>query len=523
VSVASIGDGPGAQARAFLRDLGKRLQNSDVFFMAGAISFNVLIAIVPLVLLLMGISGIVVRSISEREGRPTEEFLGVLLGYLPAIGGDIELARTVAGVVEGIIEERTGFSLIGAIILAWIATRLVGTLRVVLRNIFEAPEQRGIVAGKLFDLKVVALGGVLILLNVLVTIVARTFQAFGVDILGVDGPGPVVLRWALGPLLGFISAWLLFLLLYRYVPARTLAWRTAIVGATFTAVFYELMKEGFAWYVTSFANFGNAYGSLAVAAVLFFWIYYGAVVFIVGGLVSRSFELWRESRMKAVMNRKSDIAGILPLFLICAGLFAGHGGLSAQAVLFGTNGGGANGGLLNGGDPVLMADRSLEREMVVNTPLVDHDGPYVLVHIAESRVFVLEGREVIWSAPAGTGNGFELEGQGQEWTFTTPVGMFQVLRKEKNPVWIVPDWWYVQRGWTIPPREDPSRYMENTLGTSALYLGDGIAIHGTDKPEYLMPTDPDARRVSHGCIRLTNEAARQLYHFVDVGTPVVIF
>jgi hypothetical protein len=185
--------------------------------------------------------------------------------------------------------------------------------------------------------------------------------------------------------------------------------------------------------------------------------------------------------MNAVMYRKSDSAGRLPLLMICVGLLAAHGPLSAQTVLFGTNGAGTNGGLLNGGDPVLMADRSLEREMVINTPLVDHDGPYVLVHIAESRVFVLEGREVIWSAPAGTGNGFELEGQGQEWTFTTPVGMFQVLRKEKDPIWIVPDWWYVQRGWTIPPREDPSRYMENTLGTSALFLGDGIAIHGTDK------------------------------------------
>jgi membrane protein len=264
-----VGDGFQDQARAFARDLGKRLQNSDVFFMAGAISFNVLIAIVPLVLLLMGISGIAVRTLSEREGRPTEEFLGVLLGYLPAIGGDIELARTVAGVVEGIIEERTGFSLIGAIILAWIATRLVGTLRVVLRNIFQTPEERGIVDGKIFDLKVVAIGGVLILLNVLVTIFARTFQAFGTDTLGTDGAAPVFLRWALGPLLGFVSAWLLFLLLYRYVPARRLAWRTAIVGATFTAVLYELMKEGFAWYVTSVANFGNAYGSLAVAAVLF--------------------------------------------------------------------------------------------------------------------------------------------------------------------------------------------------------------------------------------------------------------
>ena len=199
--------------------------------------------------------------------------------------------------------------------------------------------------------------------------------------------------------------------------------------------------------------------------------------------------------------------------------------LGAQMLApFGGNGnGGGGGGLLNPGEAVVFADRSMEREMVVDAPLVDHDGPYVVVHIAESRVFVMEGREVIWSAPAGTGHGFQLEGAGQEWTFTTPVGMFQVLRKEKDPVWIVPDWWFVQRNMTPPARDHPSRYMSGTLGTSALFLGDGIAIHGTDRPQLLMNNDPEARRVSHGCIRLTDEAARQLYHLVEVGTPVLIY
>jgi lipoprotein-anchoring transpeptidase ErfK/SrfK len=38
-----------------------------------------------------------------------------------------------------------------------------------------------------------------------------------------------------------------------------------------------------------------------------------------------------------------------------------------------------------------------------------------------------------------------------------------------------------------------------------------------------MNPDPDARRVSHGCIRLTNENARELMHMVEVGTPVLIY
>ena len=170
----------------------------------------------------------------------------------------------------------------------------------------------------------------------------------------------------------------------------------------------------------------------------------------------------------------------------------------------------------------MFASSSLDRNLSLERPLVDTDGRYVIVHIAESRVLVMEGTDVIWSAEAGTGTGFQLEGQGRSWTFTTPVGFFRVLRREKDPEWIAPDWWYIENGRAIPPANE--RYRQTgTLGTSALFLGDGIAIHGTDNPELIIDPDPDNRRVSHGCIRLTNEAARDLYHLVDVGTPVLIF
>jgi hypothetical protein len=194
---------------------------------------------------------------------------------------------------------------------------------------------------------------------------------------------------------------------------------------------------------------------------------------------------------------------------------------SPSPSLFGGNG--LETGLLDAGDGVVFGARNLEREIRIDRPLIEHDGPYVVVHLAENRVFLMEGTEVVWSAPAGTGTGLQLVGDGREWLFTTPKGMFQVLRKEKDPIWVAPDWHFVQRGLSVPAFDHPSRFIKGTLGTSALFLGDGIAIHGTDRPDLLLVEDPEARRVSAGCIRLTNEAARQLYHRVTVGTPVLIY
>jgi lipoprotein-anchoring transpeptidase ErfK/SrfK len=148
---------------------------------------------------------------------------------------------------------------------------------------------------------------------------------------------------------------------------------------------------------------------------------------------------------------------------------------------------------------------------------------YVVVHLAENRVFVFEGERAIWSAPAGTGNGFRLARQGYDWTFTTPRGLFEIRRMEKDPIWQAPDWYYVENNLRVPALDHPSRFMAGVMGNSAVYLGDGLAIHGTKAWQLLLNPDPEARRISHGCIRLTNENARELMHLVDVGTTVLVY
>lgn len=150
-------------------------------------------------------------------------------------------------------------------------------------------------------------------------------------------------------------------------------------------------------------------------------------------------------------------------------------------------------------------------------PPIGAEGRYIVISLEEHRLYLMEQERVIWSTIVGTGTGTRLEGAGQKWDFSTPRGMFRVQRKEKDPRWYVPDWAFIERGTAIPPEGDPSRWEEGMLGTTALFLGEGIALHGTDKPELL------GQAVSHGCIRMTNEAARMLYHEVDVGTPVFIY
>ena len=177
-----------------------------------------------------------------------------------------------------------------------------------------------------------------------------------------------------------------------------------------------------------------------------------------------------------------------------------------------------------GGEEVVYEARILDRGIDAVAPLMpNHDGRYIVVHLAENRVFVFDGEEAIWSAPAGTGTGFRLESGEHSWDFATPRGMFKVRKMERDPRWEPPDWHWIEKGLTPPPIGSPARILNSGMGNTAIYLGDGIAIHGTERPEYILRDDPEARRVSHGCIRLTNESARELMHLVEVGTPVLVF
>jgi hypothetical protein len=169
-----------------------------------------------------------------------------------------------------------------------------------------------------------------------------------------------------------------------------------------------------------------------------------------------------------------------------------------------------------GGAPAPVEDPRVSAPPAEGPP-VRRDLKYVVVDVDVNELRYMDGDRVLWRAPVGTGTGFRLTTErGRDWQFTTPEGTMYVQFKEQNPTWFIPDWWFIENKRPIPPLESPERRQEGGLGAAAVYLGNEIAIHGTDKPELL------GRRVSHGCIRLSNENAVRLYHNVQVGTPVII-
>jgi lipoprotein-anchoring transpeptidase ErfK/SrfK len=162
------------------------------------------------------------------------------------------------------------------------------------------------------------------------------------------------------------------------------------------------------------------------------------------------------------------------------------------------------------------AARALAAPDVRASPVLARGGYAVVIDLDENELHFVQGRTVLWSAPVGTGMALRLETADRKWDFSTPTGVYQVQAKEENPTWFAPDWYFIENKLPVPPENDARRRFPGGLGAAAVYIGKGLAIHGTDKPDLL------GQRVSHGCIRLANEYAERLYHNVQVGTEVII-
>jgi len=194
----------------------------------------------------------------------------------------------------------------------------------------------------------------------------------------------------------------------------------------------------------------------------------------------------------------------------------------------------------------------------------------LVVSLQDKHIWAIIGKDTVLSAPAAVAKGTTLEYAGREYTFSTPRGLRRVLKKESDPIWIPPDWLYVEtaaehglkvgrltrehsyklkdgRSLTvrdgnvgvlengqfgllptdehivfdntlfIPPMGTKNRKVEGELGRYRLDLGEGYLLHGTPYKDSI------GLAATHGCVRLRDEDIEWLYDHVPVGTPVYIY
>lgn len=260
--------------------------------MAGSIAFNLVLALFPMLVLGIGITGFLLARI----GDPTERVLAIVTNTLPVVAG-ADLNALVAQITEGLLNARTDYTIAGSIFLLFVATRLSASLRVALRETFDIRVKRNPIRAKLFDFVAVFVGLILVTVNLGITVVLASAVDYSIFFFGLDGSRLTFTQRLLGMSVSFATIWVLLYLVYRYMPPRRVERRTAVVAATFAAVAHESLKYAFSWYATDVAQYGSTLGNLATVGVLLFWIYYESLVFILGAEVGQVYTMRKASRV----------------------------------------------------------------------------------------------------------------------------------------------------------------------------------------------------------------------------------
>jgi membrane protein len=69
-----------------------------------------------------------------------------------------------------------------------------------------------------------------------------------------------------------------FLLLYKFIPNLNVRWKDVWFGALMAAIFVEIANILFTWFLTSFKPYDLIYGPLGAVVALLFWAYLISVI-----------------------------------------------------------------------------------------------------------------------------------------------------------------------------------------------------------------------------------------------------
>ena len=248
----------------------------DGFFLAAGLSFYVLICIVPFVLLVIAGSAFLISD--EMVLREVVDRLGALL---PVYQAEMEAA------LRAVIDARGVSSAIGTLILLFFASQLFAATRLVLNRVFEH-KGRSFIHGMLFDVGMIVLITVGFLASIGVTAAFAWLRGLAL----LAGRGPLVatvFHWA-GLALALLLDLGLFVVIYRFVPNRRIRWASVLLGGLAAAVLWGFAKQAFRWYIESVGVYNAVYGSLGVMIAVMMWVYYSAIVFILGAALIRGLE-----------------------------------------------------------------------------------------------------------------------------------------------------------------------------------------------------------------------------------------
>ena len=223
-------------------------------------------------------------------------------------------SRIIDENLREVLEQRETIGIIGLVTLLWSASGVFTNLAYNINLAWPRARRYSFLQKRLMGVRIIAgLSGLLILAIIFDWISHLLLFLHITNVSFYD-----LSLWRLFSRVGsWLTIFLLFFALYRWVPITYVRWRSSFWGALFASSAWKIATTGFAWYVTSgFGRYQLVYGSLGAVVALLFLIYLIAMITLFGAHLSAAINGWLDKKINTLaaqsLERKVTNGSIKP-------------------------------------------------------------------------------------------------------------------------------------------------------------------------------------------------------------------
>ncbi|MEJ5286839.1 MAG: hypothetical protein CH6_1569 [Candidatus Kapaibacterium sp.] len=245
----------------------ERIDNHHIFLLSAAISFNILLYIIPLILV-----GIYIATLFLNKNSFMELISNLLFSFLPETEEAYSFVSNLLLEINNIFSVSSFVGIIGILVLLWVSSTLFSSLRSSLNVVFETKATRIFVIYKLKDILLTLVLTIFILLltyllPILIIISKTIINVFPEYISNLLSNLTLQGIW-------LALYFLFFVFIYRFIPSTRVPFKIVLIASVICTLLSEVARYGFTIYLKSFANYSKFYGTYGLIVSILIWVYY---------------------------------------------------------------------------------------------------------------------------------------------------------------------------------------------------------------------------------------------------------
>lgn len=256
----------------FIKKLSEQLKKREIKGLPEQIAFNLVMAIVPLV--------VVIVQLGTYLSLNTDLVEYLILSYAPQELRDLlmSLFKTTATPSGNII-----FIITTAISFIWLISKGFYGIATAANTTYQVPYMRFAYLERIFSFIIVMLMIFSLALAIIFALFGQALIVLVLNLLNIQIETNLLLLFnVIKSLISFLAYFTFFLSLFYLTPSIKMKICEIIPGALVTSVGWSISSIGFTFYANHIANYNKFYGSLSVIIMLLFWLFLLGYMIMIG-------------------------------------------------------------------------------------------------------------------------------------------------------------------------------------------------------------------------------------------------